>query len=405
MSDAAPSPAQLRYETWQQANRLRREVLEADQLPDRALEDLVQAEAAHAEAVQAEAVARVQAEARAGTSRTMLLGAESTGIEADVKIAVSHVPTAICHLLDASLQPLVRCTVRNTTDAATPRRVRVTCWVDGYSAPTTDTVELSRRSEHTFSLLPTFFPDRLTSLTELTRATLVAQIDDLDGRVELHRSFPIWLLARTTAALEVHDPSSGKVVDLSPYLGAFVTPNAPAVLEFLRTVAARHESGEIVGYQGSKDVVAPQVTAVFDALKLDSGITYVNSVVAFAPEDGGTRQRVRLPRETLGDREANCLDGAVLVASLLEAMSLRPAIVLTPGHAFVGWETWPYSDEWRYFDTTMIGGTRTFAAAEQRGTSYAREFRKKSEASGDPYLFRSWPLVALRAERGIWPME
>jgi hypothetical protein len=57
------------------------------------------------------------------------------------------------------------------------------------------------------------------------------------------------------------------------------------------------------------------------------------------------------------------------------------------------------------FDTTMIGGIRRFAAAEQRGTAYAREFRKKSEASGDPYLFRAWPLAALRAERGIWPME
>ena len=46
-----------------------------------------------------------------------------------------------------------------------------------------------------------------------------------------------------------------------------------------------------------------------------------------------------LPRESLADKEANCINGTVLFASLLEGISMSPAIVLVPGHAFLAWET------------------------------------------------------------------
>ena len=53
------------------------------------------------------------------------------------------------------------------------------------------------------------------------------------------------------------------------------------------------------------------------------------------------------------------------MASLLEAASLQPAIVLVPGHAFVAWETWEGTDEWDYLETTMIA-SHDFEAARQR---------------------------------------
>ena len=41
------------------------------------------------------------------------------------------------------------------------------------------------------------------------------------------------------------------------------------------------------------------------------------------------------PRETLARTGANCLDGTVLLASMVERVGLHPYIVLVPGHAFL----------------------------------------------------------------------
>ena len=110
--------------------------------------------------------------------------------------------------------------------------------------------------------------------------------------------------------------------DLTRYLGAFVTPNAPAIEGLLRAAVDLAPDGQFVSYQGGAAAVAPQVKALFDALQ-QKKLRYVNSVLAFSPEEGWSGQRVRLPRQTLESTNANCLDGTVLFASLLEAITLR----------------------------------------------------------------------------------
>ncbi len=194
-------------------------------------------------------------------------------------------------------------------------------------------------------------------------------------------------------------------MDLSRYLGAFVTPNAPALMAFLRQAAALHPQKRLVGYQGDLSQVEPQVRAIFEALKRQAEITYVNSVIAFSPDQGAANQRVRLPRECLEHHQANCIDGTVLVASLLEAISLNPAIVLIPGHALLGWQTWnDETAQWRYLETTMIGWS-TFEEAQASGEVMADRYRKLATDHQDNSLFRSWPLRTLRAEYGITPLE
>ena len=128
-------------------------------------------------------------------------------------------------------------------------------------------------------------------------------------------------------------------------IGAFITPNAPSLMKFLRLAAERHPDGCLVGYQGDEDHVTPQIKSLFEALKTEADITYVNSVIDFNPEQGFASQRVRLPRESLADKQANCIDGTVLFASLVEGISMNPAIVIVPGHAFVAWETWCNSEK------------------------------------------------------------
>ncbi len=335
---------------------------------------------------------------------TGLLGAMSTKLEVTVKLLMAHIPTSVCHLFDPATHPLVSCEARKA-DAADDkiRRLRVTAIVDGYSAPAIDTVELENKQPHEFKLLPTFFPQRLNEVTELTRATLSVLVEDLDSQlVELNRTSPVWLLARTTALLSVKDPTTGDSVDLTPYFGAFVTPNDPAVLRFLERVKTFHPAKALSGYQGDPEGVTLQVKAAYDAVKEDVDLTYVNTTLAFSPDDTTSVQRVRLPREALETGAANCIDGVVLLASLLEAMSLRPAIVVVPGHAFLGWETWKDSGEWKYLETTMLG-TQPFDVAAARGEKEAEELQQLAKDKQDARIFRRWPLLQLRREFGILP--
>lgn len=330
-------------------------------------------------------------------------GLGTTGLEAKVFLKMEHVPTSMYHLLDPDDHPLIVCEVKaaqrgTVGGAGDKRRVRVTSFIEKYSAKAVNTFEIPEGEEpFSFKQLPTLFINEIRNLTELTRGTLNILVEDLDGRVEIHETKPIWMLANTSAPLAIKDPSSGTWLDMTRYLGAFVTPNAPSLMKFLRTAANYHPAKRLVGYQGSEAEVTQQVKALFDALKSDAHIVYVNSVIDFNPDKGAATQRVRLPRESLSDGQANCIDGTVLFASLLEAASLNPAIVLIPGHAFLAWETWENSNKWRFLETTMIG-TSTFEEACRSAENTAKIYSKSQQ-------LKQYPLSKLRTQHGVMPME
>ncbi len=329
-----------------------------------------------------------------------LLGAQTTALEATPELRMAQIPTSLVHLFTADTQPLLQVKVKNHDNKT--RRVSCVSYVEGYSAHTVDSYEILAGKEVVIPQMPTFFRERLDILNELTRATVNVEVRDLDGKIELNKTMPVWLLAKTTAPLAVPDPATGKNTDMTKYVGAFVTPNAPEVMAFARRCADFHPKKQLVGYQIGEAEVRPQVQAVFDALK-GHGIVYVNSIIDFTPENATLHQRVRLPRETLADKQANCIDGTVLMASLLEAISLNPAIVIIPGHAFLGWETWKSSDKWNYVETTMIA-TDKFDEACPVGEQRAATWSAKATAANAPNLFRRWSLRELRA-LGITPRE
>ena len=355
-------------------------------------------------AAQAELFARQ--EALAGQSVPVAKGLEavnSRGVSVNeltttVSLHLAYIPTAIYHLLEPQQHRLIDCTIQNT--GFQKRRLFVAAYIEHYSAKAVATVELDKGAAQTVTLMPTLFAERIAPIHELTRATVHVKITDPAGSVVAHTTLPVWLLARNAAPLAVRDPATGQWNDFSPYLGAFVTPNEPSIMHFLRKAARHHPDGRLSGYQ---EAVEPQVRAIFQALKLDASITYVNSVIAFHPEEGSRSQRVRLPRQALTEQQANCLDGALLFASLLEAASLNPALVILPNHALVAWQKSPERDEWEYLETTLIN-TATFEQAVDIGRRKAEAFRKQA-ATGNPLNFRQRPLRDLRVHHRITPME
>jgi hypothetical protein len=325
------------------------------------------------------------------------LGPETTGLRVEPALNMQPLPTGIYHLLDPETDPLL--TIVITNESLDTKRVCVKAFLEGLSAQAVRTVELKPGEDEraTLKLLPTLLPERAREITEVQRATLHLLVEDLDGKPESHDTFPLVCLARTSSFNGIRRPDTGQVVDLSHYYAAWVTPHAEAVQERVRRAADLWDGRQIWGYQGSRDSVAHQVAALYQALR-EAEIVYVNSVIDYGAPPGVFTQRTRLPRESLAGRSANCIDGTVLLASLLEGASLNPAIVLVPGHAFLGWETWEGSKEWRFLETTLIGRA-DFEAACQAGQRQYEDYQKHA-----PHLVKLLPLADLRV-RGIWPME
>lgn len=325
-----------------------------------------------------------------------LLSAQTTGIEVRALMRMTHVPTAHVHVYEPGENPLVTFELENHSDR--PVRLRVQSYIEGYSARAVETVEIPKQQSQARAIhqLPTLFPEPVRSVREATRATLHVEVDDLDARgaehqIEEHKTFRLWLLPKTTAILLRIDPSTGERYDMKEYLVCWVTPNATSVMQCLREAADRTRDKMMVGYQVDAAGVEEQVRAIYQTIKARK-LTYVNSVLAVGADDLFV-QRIRLPRESLEHRSANCIDGAVLYASVMEAASLSPAIVLIPGHAFVAWRV-QRNGAWNFLETTMTGshefdrakemGSSTVKRLEQQGTSY--NILDVANLRGDGYL-------------------
>jgi hypothetical protein len=326
------------------------------------------------------------------------LGSETTGLRVAPTVNMHPLPTGIYHLLDPDVDPLLTVVVSNVSNDRKPRRVCVKASIEGLSAESVRTEEIDRGKDVILKLLPTLFPERARAITEVQRATLHLQVEDLDGKTERHETFPLVCLARNCSFNAVSRPGTGELVDLSHYYGAWVTPYAEPVQDLIRRAASLCEARAIRGYVcRGRHSVTEQVKALYAALR-EAEITYVHSVIDYGAGPGHQTQRTRLPRESLTGKRANCMDGSVLFASLLEGASLNAALAVMPGHALVAWEIWNGLGEWRWLETTLIGSA-DFEAACRSGQQLFDEYK-----AGSPSLLRMHALADLRA-RGIWPME
>jgi hypothetical protein len=96
-------------------------------------------------------------------------------------------------------------------------------------------------------------------------------------------------------------------------------------------------------------------------------------------------QRVRSLAQSLEDRAANCVDGSVLMASLLGAVNLDAALVRVPGHMFLQVALDRAGTRHAYLETTLLNDPRVAtdpdASAASARESSRRRFRPRSRAA------------------------
>lgn len=151
---------------------------------------------------------------------------------------------------------------------------------------------------------------------------------------------------------------SNKMVDLNYMYAAYVNEDNPVIDNvLLKEIFSQGAIKQIAGYQsGDPKDVFQQVFAVWNMLH-KRGITY-SSLEASAIGETSLpvvrRQYVRTIEDALQSKQANCVDGTVLMASILYRMGIKPVIVVTPSHCFLGYALNSDESLISYLETTML---------------------------------------------------
>ena len=140
-------------------------------------------------------------------------------------------------------------------------------------------------------------------------------------------------------------------VDLGSVFAAYVDPSDPVVDEY--DLAQAFEP-DIASPADSFVARMDRVRAVWNALELH-GLRYAGDDPTVARGPSIFSQRVRLLADSWNERQANCIDSSVLIASVLERLGIRSFIVLVPRHAFIGFYAGDDENGAEFLETTLLG--------------------------------------------------
>jgi hypothetical protein len=225
-------------------------------------------------------------------------------------------------------------------------------------------------------VLPVIGVEQMKSINEPCPATLSIEFEYLiPFSYRKPYSLRIQLLPRNIAILWEYK-EDGSLVDYTSSLAAWITPHHSKIERLLNSATKYLPQKRFTGYSqvlaGDEEPqkVREQVRAIFEVLHAEVQVKYISSSKSILSQQNQAlqkRQRIRLPEDVLqAGGSANCIDGTVLFASLLELANLQPLIFLQPGHAFVGWRVFEDESEYEFLETTCID-TGDFDLALQQG--------------------------------------
>ena len=257
------------------------------------------------------------------------------------------------------LPSLVSWNIHNRNN--TPVQLSIMSEIPDWTQPVISTLFLGSNENKEVRQTP--FGIQLLANSSTIPSTILLKVK-MDDKVIFEETQNIKIRSADDMIWSLHSPW-----DTESLIAAWVTPNNAVVEQILSNAKEKRWTRSLSGYQ-NPDVVS-QVQAIFNAVR-SAHVSYVNSSMSFGTV--GFTQRVRLPQESILQKSANCIDGAVLFSSLFENIGLEPLIVLIPGHAFVGVRLAPNSRETLFIETTLVGRRvisleSTFNAAVREGNA------------------------------------
>jgi hypothetical protein len=251
---------------------------------------------------------------------------------------------------------VVSVTLSNTSTEPMLRRVSVR--IPGWSDEEIQTVEIAPETTRTIVFAPAFLP-RLYQNHEITAATAHVTITDTASGNSYETTVPVRLRS-------VEDIFWGNGFKYASFIASWVTPHDRFVEGVLARAKRFTADNRLPGYENWKTAAQQEqetyreAKAIFTALQR-SGLSYVKSSATLG-DHKGVSERVRMPHVSLAQSSANCIDAAVMYASLFENLGMEASIVIVPGHAYAGVRVAEGSPRFLMIDVALTGRS-TFEAA------------------------------------------
>ena len=178
-----------------------------------------------------------------------------------------------------------------------------------------------------------------------------------------------------------------KFHDTGEFFAAYVNEEHPQIDKLLREALDTRIVNRFLGYQGNahqSENVDKQVYALWNVLQ-KRNFKYSSTTNTSLSSNVVYTQRVRTLDDALESSQINCVDGSVLLASLMKAININPILVRIPGHMFVGYYTDKSHKNMNFLETTMIGDVNLddFWFETHSLTDAVKEFLQ----AGGHYLF------------------
>lgn len=287
-----------------------------------------------------------------------------------------------------------------------PEATRLTISIPGFTqAQTIDAASAQGFREATFKppLLASTTLDSLIS-AQRREAQVVVHLTS-DSRTLCQTSAPVTLMSRQW--IQWRDSATGH--DYTPLIAGWVTPNDPRIATLVGRAAQRLSAHPddydhlpaLYGYglgAATAEQVRDQVNALFDTLQFDYHLHYAADNAPFTQDNA---QQVQLPRDVLTSSAPTgmCVETTAILASAVERLGMRPYIVFTATHAFLGVALGADAHApIEYWETSDLNGGVAGGQANTHGNA---------EFAQDTAAHQIQEIVDIQYERahGIAPME
>jgi hypothetical protein len=177
------------------------------------------------------------------------------------------------------------------------------------------------------------------------------------------------------------DEGDDLISDYGFLFAAYVNENHPWVDRILREALESGIVDSFDGYQSEDpDQVLRQMYAIWDVMQR-RGMKYSSITETASESDTVLSQHVRLFDDAIRAKQANCVDGTVLLAAILRKIGLHPYLATVPGHMFLAVDLDEEGNETVGLETTMMGDTTSEADEESPVISDALVAEEKKRPS------------------------
>ncbi len=182
------------------------------------------------------------------------------------------------------------------------------------------------------------------------------------------------------------DSKRGKTYDMKWMFAAYVNEDHPMVDKILHEALTLGIVDSFTGYQGNdQKQVYLQVYSIWNIMQR-KGLKYSSITQTSSHSDSVVSQHVRFINESVGNAQANCVDGSVLFASILRKIGIKPVLVLIPGHCFVGFYIDENKSKIACLETTMMGMVNLNRFVEKNLLSKLLGMKSKQDASMQTFI-------------------